>query len=119
MPLSRFNLAVQVLSKNGKTNIRILRNWAQSKGWVKKPRNDGPEVWGLQQNDIFSWRLKIKPEVSTRQGLESSSQKPRFDARLNDKGIYINPFTGQTGNRSVGTHLELCLLYTSPSPRDS
>jgi len=64
-------------------------------------------VWGLQQNGIFFWRIKIKPEVSTRQGLESSSQKPRFDARLNDKGTYINPFSGQTGNRSMGTHLDL------------
>ena len=107
MSLSRFDIAVQSLSKNGKQNIRIIRNWAQSKGWIKKPRNDGPEVWGVQQGSTFSWRVKIKPEISTRQGLENSSQKPRFDARLNDQGTYINPFTGQTGNRSVGTHIDL------------
>jgi hypothetical protein len=107
VPLSRFDLAAQTLSERGKQNIRILRNWARSKGWIKKPTTDGPEVWGIQQQDIFSWRLKIKPEVSTRPGLESSSQKPRFDARLDDKGTYINPLTGQTGNRKTGTHLDL------------
>jgi hypothetical protein len=32
--------------------------------------------------------------------------RPRFDARL-APGQYINPFSGQTGNARVGTHLPL------------
>lgn len=66
-----------------------------------------PEVWGVRNaDDTFSWRLKIKPEASTRPGLESGSQMPRFDARLGPSE-YVNPFTGATGGRGIGTHLPL------------
>ncbi|MNC56991.1 hypothetical protein D3C75_1066190 [compost metagenome] len=68
----------------------------------------GVEQWGVKNADgTFSWRLKLKPESSTRQGLGAGSNQPRFDARLDDKGTYINPFTGQTGGRDVGTHIPL------------
>ena len=65
-------------------------------------------VAGSSHDDAgnFSWRLKIKPQGSTRTGLEAGSQVPRFDARLGP-GYYINPLTGQTGGRAVGTHIPL------------
>ena len=95
-----------VLSAIGQQNVRVLRNWAKSKGWVRQP-GTGPEVWGVREADgSFSWRLKIKPQPSMRPGLEAGSQQPRFDARLGP-GQYINPFTGEIGGRSVGTHLPL------------
>lgn len=46
-------------------------------------------------------------KASTREGLGAGSNQPRFDARLDDKGTYINPFTGETGGRGVGTHIPL------------
>ena len=58
----------------------------------------------------FEWRLVIKPEASTRPGLQTGSNIPRFDARLlTDKAgqSYINPFAGEIGNWKVGTHLPL------------
>lgn len=63
---------------------------------------------GVKNTDgTFSWRLKLKSEANTREGLEAGSKQPRFDARLDDKGNYINPFTGQTRGKSVGTHIPL------------
>lgn len=65
-------------------------------------------MWGTKNSDgVFSWRLKLKPQASTREGLGSGSNKPRFDARLDDKGTYVNPFTGETGDRIIGTHIPL------------
>lgn len=94
------------LSRVGNQNVRVLRNWANSKGWVQRA-GDGPEIWGVRNADgSFSWRLKIKPEASMRPGLEADSKVPRFDARLGP-GEYVNPFTGELGGRSVGTHIPL------------
>jgi hypothetical protein len=75
---------------------------------VRQDTAGGVEQWGVKNADgTFSWRLKLKPEPSTREGLGAGSNQPRFDARLDDKGTYINPFTGETGGRSVGTHIPL------------
>jgi RHS repeat-associated protein len=104
-PKSVFHEAASTLSETGQQNIRTLRGWAESKGWSRKPGN-GPERWGIPGENGFEWRLKIKPVVGARSGLEAGSQKPRFDARLDEKS-YINPFTGETGGREVGTHLPL------------
>lgn len=41
-----------------------------------------------------------------RSGLEAGSSVPRFDARL-EPGNYVNPFTGQTGGKIIGTHIPL------------
>ncbi len=68
----------------------------------------GVEHWGIKgKGGVFSWRLKIKSEASTREGLKAGSNQPRFDARLDDKGSYINPFTGEMGGRSIGTRIPL------------
>ena len=89
-------------------NTGNLRSWAKSNGWEQKFTDGGVEMWGVKNADgTFSWRLKLKPEVSTREGLGEGSNQPRFDARLDDKGTYINPFTGATGGKSVGTHVSL------------
>ena len=102
-----FNQAAHSLSKVGQQNVRSLRGWAESKGWVRQG-GDGPEVWGVNGADgSFSWRLKLKAEGSSRAGLGAGSRQPRFDARLDDSGTYVNPFTGETGGRAVGTHLPL------------
>ena len=89
-------------------NTENLRTWAQDNGWVQQNTAGGVEQWGVRNADgTFSWRLKLKPEASTREGLGVGSNQPRFDARLDDKGTYINPFTGETGGRGVGTHIPL------------
>ncbi|WP_027085177.1 pre-toxin TG domain-containing protein [Cohnella panacarvi] len=89
-------------------NTDNLRSWAESIGWVRQDTAGGVEQWGVKNVDgSFSWRLKLKPEASTREGLGAGSNQPRFDARLDDKGTYVNPFTGQTGGREVGTHIPL------------
>ncbi|MEM7617625.1 MAG: phage minor head protein [Pseudomonadota bacterium] len=104
---SRFDNAVSKLSTKGRENVQKLQNWAKDKGFVKKKNNDGPEVWGVyDKNGNFSWRLKIKPESSARDGLRSGSQQPRFDARL-EEGQYHNPLTGKTGGKEIGTHINL------------
>jgi len=43
--INRFHVAAKELSKTGQNNIRTLRGWAKSKGWVKQanPRG-GPET---------------------------------------------------------------------------
>jgi RHS repeat-associated protein len=105
-PKSVFHQAASTLTETGQRNIRTLRGWAESKGWSRRP-GDGPEIWGVSGKDgSFSWRLKIKPEAAMRPGLGTGSQQARFDARL-DNGAYVNPFTGETGVRDVGTHLPL------------
>jgi len=102
-----FNALVKQLPKVGQQNVRTLQNWAKSKGFVKGPNTGGPQVWGVFDDaGNFSWRLKIKAQGSTRSGLGAGSQVPRFDARLGP-GKYVNPFTGQTGGKAVGTHLPL------------
>lgn len=89
-------------------NTENLRNWAKKNGWVQQNTAGGVEQWGIRNADgTFSWRLKLKPQASTREGLGAGSNRPRFDARLDDKGTYINPFTGETGGRAVGTHIPL------------
>lgn len=52
--------------------------------------------------EIFSWRLQIKLEGSTREGLQQGSSVPRISSRMpTKKGFtYLNPFTGQTGTRA-------------------
>lgn len=69
----------------------------------------GPETWGINYNNTFEWNLRIKPEASFRPGLESGSRRARFDARVKSKldYKYINPFTGEVGDKSIGTHLFL------------
>ena len=106
--LSRFHQAAKSLPEEAQQNIRVLRGWAKSKGWVKAPNPEGgPEVWGVDVNGELSWRLKIKPEIGTRAGLEAGSQIPRFASRLNNQGLYINPFTSQLGGRAIGSHIPL------------
>ncbi len=105
--LNRFHQAASRLSEQGQNNIRILRNWAKSKGWVRMPSNGGPEKWGKFQKGKFEWNLIIKPEASVRPGLKTGSNIPRFDARLGPIDQYINPFTGQIGRSNVGTHIPL------------
>ena len=81
--LNRFHQAARNLSETGQNNIRVLRGWAKSKGWIKQPNFQGaPEKWGTYQNNKFEWRLVIKPEPSTRPGLQTGSNFPRFDARV-------------------------------------
>ena len=112
--LNRFHQAARNLSEEGQRNIRILRNWAKSKGWVKAQNpHGGPEVWGNynKKTKAFEWNLKIKPESSER----SASSFPRFDSRLDQilisgqiRNLYINPFIPEVGiDRSIGTHIHL------------
>ena len=102
-----FKALVKQLPETGQQNVQTLQNWARSNGFVKGPNTSGPQVWGVYDDaGNFSWRLKIKPQGSTRTGLEAGSQVPRFDARLGP-GYYINPLTGQNGGRAVGTHIPL------------
>ncbi|GGG02512.1 hypothetical protein [Paenibacillus aceti] len=65
-----------------------LRAWAKGNGWVKQNSSGGVEQWGVKNVDeTFSLRLKIKPQASTREGLSTGSNQPRFDARfVNDCG---------------------------------
>jgi hypothetical protein len=114
--LDRFNQAASELSEVGQNNIRVLRNWAKSKGWEKFPNPGGqPEKWGQYIEGEFEWRLRIKPEGSFRSGLDSGSNIPRFDARLSTgkpkEYLYINPFSGETGTREIGSHLPLDYFY--------
>jgi RHS repeat-associated protein len=89
-------------------NTANLRSWAEKNGWEQQYTAGGVEQWGVRNTEgTFSWRLKLKPEASTREGLGAGSNQPRFDARLDDKGTYVNPFTGETGGKSVGTHIPL------------
>ncbi|MBF8262370.1 MAG: hypothetical protein HW387_35 [Parachlamydiales bacterium] len=108
---NRFHQAAKGLSETGQNNIRILRGWAKSKGWEKLPNPQGaPERWGVYQDGKFEWRLRMKPEGSFRDGLDSRSNISRFDARLwnNPSGkSYINPFTNEVGDANVGKHMPL------------
>jgi hypothetical protein len=111
--LNRFDQAAQNLSETGQNNIRILRAWAKSKGWEKMPNSQGgPETWGNINSlkNKFEWRLKIKPEASFREGLQTDSKVPRASARM-EEGLYINPFTGETGGVKIGGHLPLEVQY--------
>ncbi len=106
--LNDFNKYAMGLSDVGKNNIRALRKWAKSKGYTKLPNPLGkPETWRSQNiaGEKVS-NLVIKPSGSFRSNIQTGSGVPRFDAKL-DNGIFINPFTGQTGGRSVGTHIPL------------
>ena len=79
---------------------------------MKAPNPQGePEKWGIKVDGKIEWRLKIKPEVSPRAG----SDFPRFDARLNSGKYptYINPFTAEIGNKTIGTHINLETLNMS------
>ncbi len=111
--LNRFHQSAKGLSETGQNNIRILRGWAKSKGWAKESNPLGkPERWGIYEGDKFSWKLRIKPEPSSRLGLDPGSNIPRFDARLETgKQNYINPFSGQVGGAEIGTHLPLEFNY--------
>lgn len=74
---------------------------------MKLPNSEGrPETWGIYRNNEFQRRLVIKPEASVREGLDSGSAIPRFDARL-ENGIYVNPFTGEVGNYRQVSHIPL------------
>jgi len=104
---NRFDEAFRKLSPKGKENVGKLRKWAKDNNYVKKKNSGGPEIWGVyDKNGKFSWRLRIKPEPSTREGLSAGSQKPRFDAKISD-GRYHNPLTGKTGGKKIGTHINL------------
>ncbi|MBH5318329.1 RHS repeat-associated core domain-containing protein [Paenibacillus sp. GSMTC-2017] len=118
--LSKENLSQKQSNAKSKSNTLVkdtgylaentsnLRTWAKNNGWEQKYTDGGVEMWGVKNADgTFNWRLKLKPEVSTRDGLGVGSNQPRFDARIDDKGTYINPFTGQKGGRDVGTHIPL------------
>lgn len=40
-------------------------------------------MWGVKNTDgTFSWRLKLKPEASTREGLGVRSNQPRYALRF-------------------------------------
>jgi len=111
--LNRFHSAARNLSEVGQNNIRILRGWAKSKGWKKLPNpNGGPESWGIydRSDKSFQWLLKLKPEVSLRQGLDGGSMIPRASVRLNGNE-YINPFTGERVGKIVGGHIPLETKY--------
>jgi RHS repeat-associated protein len=111
--LNRFNQAASELSEVGQNNIRILRGWAKSKGWEKLPNSQGaPETWGSfnASTNKQQWNLKIKPEASLREGLDINSNVPRAAARYKE-GIYVNPFTNESGGGSVGKHISLETLY--------
>ncbi|MEI6242836.1 MAG: hypothetical protein WCP39_05460, partial [Chlamydiota bacterium] len=113
LELNRFHQAANNLSEVGQNNIRVLRGWAKSKGWEKLPNSAGaPETWGNfnQSKNKFDWRLKIKPEASFREGLQVDSNIPRASARF-EEGLYINPFTGETGGTGIGGHIPLERLY--------
>lgn len=87
-------------------NVRALRNYARSKGWVRNPTG-GPEAWGVPDDEgSFSWRMKIKLQKSMREGLEEGSRQLRVSTRLR-KGVYVNPFTGEIVPRVVGEHIPL------------
>lgn len=108
--LNRFHKAAQGLSEVGQNNIRILRGWAKSKGWIKAPNSGGPEIWGHFREMKFKWNLRLKPERSMRDGLDFGSNIPRYDARLGENlpYSYINPFNGNASiHKSTGTHLPL------------
>jgi len=111
--LNRFHQASRNLSETSQNNIRILREWAKSKGWEKLPNPHGkPEKWGTYQNGKFEWNLKIKPEPGFGPDLDVGSHIPRFDAKLkNGANHYINPFTGQVGSSEIGTHVPLEYHY--------
>lgn len=106
---NRFHQAASQLTPIGKSNIRALRGWAQSKNWRKLKEN--PEVWGVINNSgDETWLLKIKPEGSSRGGaLDPESGVGRFDARR-APGIYVNPFSGEVG-KLAGTHVPLDTSY--------
>ncbi|WP_239079269.1 RHS repeat-associated core domain-containing protein [Streptomyces sp. SID7909] len=91
-------------------NIEFLQEWAAAQGMHRKP-GGGPETWGVTvPGGKFEWRLKIKRDASVNEGLQADSYVPRFDARLRHDPTgqsYINPFTGEVGNKSVGTHIPL------------
>ncbi len=107
-PLNRFHQAAKALTPAGKNNIRILRNWAKSKGWVREGNRLGkPERWGQYVGKEFHWHLRIKPEGSLRSGLHPLSNQPRFDARLKSGGDYIDPFSGKVGSYREFSHLPL------------
>ncbi|NGX47520.1 MAG: tRNA nuclease WapA [Chlamydiae bacterium] len=111
--LNKFHSVARNLSEVGQNNIRILRGWAKSKAWEKLPNSmGGPETWGKfnASTNKFEWYLKIKPEPSFRQGLQVGSNAPRASVRLK-AGKYINPFTGEIGNRSIGGHIPLDAVY--------
>jgi hypothetical protein len=61
---NRFHQAASNLSETGQNNIRILRNWAKSKGWTKFSKNGDPEKWGTWKSieSKYEWNLIIKPE---------------------------------------------------------
>lgn len=78
-------------------NAGWLRNWAASQGWVLNP-NTPVEKWGYYKADgDFVWMLQLKFQGSTTAGLHAGSTQPRVSARLDLKGKYTNPFTGQEG----------------------
>ena len=111
--LNTFDQAASKLTKEGKDNIRVLRRWAESKGWEKFPNPTGkPEKWGTWKGNKFEWNLMIKPECSFRQGLHSGSSIPRFDTRLQTGGnCYFNPFTREIGGPEIGKHIPLNSNY--------
>ncbi|MFJ6103856.1 RHS repeat-associated core domain-containing protein [Streptomyces sp. NPDC092359] len=91
-------------------NTEFLRAWALSQG-LKKKTGGGPEQWGVIRSDgSFEWRLKLKQDPAASEGLHPESYVPRADARLAQDPTgqsYINPFTGEIGNKKVGTHIPL------------
>lgn len=108
--LNRFDQAAYNLSETGQSNIRALRGWAKSKGWVRGSYPPGtPERWGTYMNGKFEWRLNIKPEPTFTSGIHPGSGFPRFDARTSigtGKEGFINPFTGEIGNSQHHLPLE-------------
>jgi hypothetical protein len=93
---------------NAEKNTSFLRDFAAGKGWVHKPE-PSPETYGVINSDgIFSWRMKIKQEASSREGLKSGGWVPRVSTRLDGGGQhYINPFTGEKVSKVIGDHIPL------------
>jgi len=107
--LGRFHQAAKSLPEEAQQNIRILRNWAKSRDYQMVPNpKGGPEKWGEIVDGKFKPRLIIKPEASLRSGIHPISTMPRFEARIGSgANDWINSFTGQIGNSSIGEHIWL------------
>lgn len=88
-------------------NARALRRWAERQGFERK-QGGGPEQWGVyDERGRFEWRVKLKLEPGTRRGLKEGSQTYRASVRLDSEGQYVNPFTGEKGEKKVGAHIPL------------
>ena len=79
---------------------------------VAERREDSPDVMPyIQQTDTEWIRVELSPEMKTIQKLLKGALDQRYDT-LKNNGIRL-------AGQSLSALLKVCLLYTSPSPRDS